>query len=98
MTLRNPHGLHIRLATEFVRQVLHFESVITIKAKGKDYQADRIIDVVLAELNCGDTFTLHAEGPDSVVALDRLVAFLSSLQEREESWRRIQRRQVRAMD
>jgi phosphotransferase system HPr (HPr) family protein len=98
VTLRNLQGLHARPATEFVRQVLRFESTVTINANGRRYQADRIIDVVLAELNCGDTFVLEAEGPDAVAALDRLCAFLGSLKDREMSSRRIQGRHIEAVD
>jgi phosphotransferase system HPr (HPr) family protein len=98
VTLQNRQGLHARPATEFVRHVLRFESTVTIKANGRHYQADRIIDVVLAELNCGDTFVLEAEGPDAAAALDGLCTFLSSLKARGERSRRMQRRQIEAVD
>jgi phosphotransferase system HPr (HPr) family protein len=98
VTLQNLHGLHVRLATEFVRHVLRFESTVTIRSKGKDYQADRIIDIVLAELNCGDSFILEAEGPDAIAALDRLLTFLASLKAKEESLKRTQRRKLEALD
>jgi phosphotransferase system HPr (HPr) family protein len=98
VTLQNLHGLHVRQATEFVRRVMRFQSTVTIRANGRDYQADRIIDIVLAELNCGDTFILEAEGPDAFMALDRLFAFLSSLKAKEEGLRDPRRRQIEATD
>ena len=72
LTLRNAHGLHARPATEFVSCVLLFESTVTIQAKGQRYPADRILEVLRAGLNCGDTFVLEAEGPDAARAVERV--------------------------
>ncbi len=72
LTLFNGHGLHARPATEFVTCVLSFKSAVTIHNKGKRYPADRIVEVLLAKLNCGDTFVLEVEGPDAVRAMERI--------------------------
>lgn len=72
MTLFNAHGLHARPATEFVTCVLLFKSAATIHANGKRYPADRILEVLLAKLNCGDTFVLEVEGPDARRAVERI--------------------------
>jgi len=84
LTLVNEHGLHARPATEFVRSVLMFESRLTIMANGKRYRADRIMDVLLADLNRGDTFVLEAEGPDAMQAMERLAGLLMFFREAED--------------
>ncbi len=72
LTLRNPHALQARAATEFVDCVLLFESTVTIHARSKIYPADRILEVLLAELDCRDTFLLEAEGSDAAQAVNRI--------------------------
>src|SRR5258708_38276703 len=72
LTLLNPDGLEARPATEFVSCVLLFESTVTIHVKGKRYPADRILEVLFAGLNGGDTFVLEAEGPDAERAVARI--------------------------
>jgi phosphotransferase system HPr-like phosphotransfer protein len=43
--------------------VAAFQSTITIASNGKSYRADRIMEVLLADLNCGDTFMIEALVP-----------------------------------
>jgi phosphocarrier protein HPr len=74
LTLFNAHGLHTRPATDFVNCVLLFESTVTIVTKEKRYPADRILEVLLAGLNHGDTFLLEVEGPDARRAVDRIAS------------------------
>jgi phosphocarrier protein HPr len=79
LVVLNENGLCARPTTEFVRCANTFQSRIVIVRNGKRYSADRIIDVLLANLEQGSTFTLEAEGPDAVRAvgqLERLLAFL----------------------
>jgi phosphocarrier protein HPr len=84
LTLLNEHGLHARPATEFVRCALMFESCLTIVAGGRRYRADRIMEVLLANLNRGDSFVLEAEGADAEQAAERLDALLIFLKEAED--------------
>jgi phosphotransferase system HPr (HPr) family protein len=71
LTLLNPAGLRTEPAIKFVSCVLLFNSTVTIHAKGKQYPADRILEVLLADLSCGDTFLLEAEGRDAARAVER---------------------------
>jgi len=72
LTVMNEDGLHARPAAEFVRCVLAFRSAIHIVAGGKRYRADRIMDVLLANLDRGSTFVLEAYGLDAQAAVERL--------------------------
>ena len=84
LTLFNAHGLDARPATEFVTCVLSFESTVTICAKGKRYPADRILEILLAKLNCGDTFILEVEGPDAKRAAERIARLSMFLEARPD--------------
>jgi len=84
LTLENENGLHARPATAFVRCASAFQSRITIRWKGKSYRADRIMEILLADLNCGDTFMIEALGPDSIQAVQKIAQLVASLKEAEE--------------
>ena len=72
LTPLNPDGIRAEAAIELVNCVLLFESTVTIQAKGKRYPADRILEILLADLGCGDPFLLEAEGRDAARAVDRI--------------------------
>jgi phosphotransferase system HPr (HPr) family protein len=87
LTLLHAHGLQARPATEFVSCVLLFESTVIVHSKGKRYPADRILEILLARLECGDSFVLEAEGPDAREAVERIAnlpMFLAQSPERRK--------------
>lgn len=88
LTLQNDNGLHARPATAFVRCVCGFQSTVTIQSKGKSYRGDRIMEVLLADLNCGDSFMVEALGPDAIQAVERIGELVISFKEIEEKARR----------
>lgn len=71
----NRLGLHARPAAEFVRAANVFRSEIWIIKGEERFSARRIIEVLTANLNCGDTAILEAQGPDS----ERAIAVLAKL-------------------
>lgn len=79
----NKLGLHARPAVVFVRCVMTFGSEVYIMANNKRYHAGRIMDLLLANLNCGKTFTLVASGPDAAEAVERLERLLGELRDAE---------------
>jgi phosphocarrier protein HPr len=72
----NKLGLHARPAAEFVRCVARFESTITICKGEENFSAASILEVLTANLNCGDRVVLEAVGADEEDALDELEALL----------------------
>jgi phosphocarrier protein len=72
ITIINELGLHARPAAEFVRAATAFRSQIWLVKGAKRFSAASIIDVLTANLNCGDTATIEAEGPDAEEAVTRL--------------------------
>jgi phosphocarrier protein len=80
----NELGLHARPAAEFVRAVQTFKSEITIEKAGERYSAASILEVLMANLDCGSKMTLEATGPDASEALDRLEQLLVEFREQEK--------------
>ena len=98
LTLLNSDGLRAEPAIEFVSCVLLFDSTVTIHTKGKRYPADRILEVLLAELSCGDTFLLEAEGRDAARAVERIGRLPMFWQERGVQARRSRNLRWEALD
>lgn len=75
----NELGLHARPAAEFVRAAQAFRSDIWIEKGIERFSAASIIEVLQANLNCGDTAVISAEGPDAETAVSRLVKLVEEL-------------------
>ncbi len=58
VTIVNELGLHARPAAEFVRIANAFVSKISIIRQERRYSAQSMIDVMLADLRCGDSAIL----------------------------------------
>jgi phosphocarrier protein HPr len=79
----NQLGLHARPAAQFVRCVIRFKSTITICKGEENFSASSIMEVLTANLNCGDRVVLEAVGPDEQEALNELEALLLRLRDEE---------------
>jgi phosphotransferase system HPr (HPr) family protein len=73
----NKLGLHARPAAEFVRAANIFRSKIWIIKGEKRFSARSIIEVLTANLNCGDTAIIEAQGTDSESAIAVLAKLVS---------------------
>jgi phosphotransferase system HPr (HPr) family protein len=73
ITIVNEQGLHARLAAEFVCAAKAFRSHIWLIKGGERFSAASILDVLIANLNCGETAVIEAQGPDAEEAVRRLV-------------------------
>ena len=80
----NELGLHARPAAEFVRAVQKFKCEITIRKGDENFSAASILEVLMANLDCGSKMTLEAIGPDAAQALDRLEQLLVEFREQEK--------------
>ena len=81
LTVINKHGLHARPAMEWVRCAIGFRSAIFIWVNGRRFSGSQILDVLLAKLECGATFTLEVSGPDAEAAAARLKKLLTELRD-----------------
>ena len=73
----NKSGLRSRPAAEFVRAVNVFRSEIWIIKDEQRFSARSIIEVLTANLNCGDTAIIEGQGPDSQTATACLAKLVS---------------------
>jgi len=79
----NELGLHARPAAEFVRIAQTFRSDIWIEKGEERFSAASIIDVLRANLDCGETAMIGANGPDAESAVARLVRLVREFQQKE---------------
>lgn len=80
----NKLGLHARPAAEFVRCARKFKSIIHILKDDEEYSAASILDVLTANLDCGSTMILRADGPDAELAISELSGLLHRFKKQEE--------------
>jgi phosphocarrier protein len=77
----NELGLHARPAAEFVRAANIFRSEIWIIKGEERFSAKSIIEVLTANLNCGNTAIIEADGPDSETAVAGLSKLVSEFRD-----------------
>jgi len=85
VTVLNKLGLHARPASEFVRCARTFKSTVMIKKGDETFSATSILDVLSANLDCGSSFVIEANGADAETALERLGQLLHEFKAQEES-------------
>ena len=83
ITIINELGLHARPAAEFVLAAKAFRSEIWLVKGEERFSAASILAVLCANLNCGDTATIEAEGPDAEEAVKRLVELTGAFKKRD---------------
>jgi phosphotransferase system HPr (HPr) family protein len=81
--LVNSLGLQARPAAEFVRAANAFRSEIWIVKGGERFSARSIIEVLTADLNCGETATIEAEGPDADKAVARIIKLVRGFKDKD---------------
>ena len=81
--ITNKLGLHARPAAQFVKHVRSFRSEIWMVKDADRYSAGSLIDVLRANLDCGATAILEAQGVDADEALEDLEKLLAEFHEKE---------------
>jgi phosphotransferase system HPr (HPr) family protein len=84
VTILNKLGLHARPASEFVRCAQTFRSEIRLRKNNETFSGANILDVLSANLDCGATMTIEADGPDAETALNQLSELLHEFKKQEE--------------
>lgn len=72
-------GLHARPAAQFVSQANSFYSDIWLIKDGERFIGTSLVDVLLANIECGATVTLEARGVDAELAIDVLEKLIAKL-------------------
>ena len=81
ITIVNELGLHARPAAEFVRCAGQFRSEVFILRNGRRLSAASMLEVLMADLNQGETAILEAHGPDADAAVERLAELISGFRD-----------------
>lgn len=82
----NELGLHARPAAQFVRAANVFRSEIWIIKGEERFSAKSILEVLTANLNCGDTAIIEADGRDSESAVACLVKLVSEFKDEDSKY------------
>ena len=77
ITITNEQGLHARPAAEFVMAAKAFRCQVWLVKESERFSANSIIEVLTANLNCGDTAIIEAEGSDADEAIERLAQLIT---------------------
>ena len=81
ITIVNELGLHARPAAEFVRCASQFRSEIFLVRNGNRLSATSVIEVLIADLNQGETALLEAHGSDAETAVETLAELVRSFRD-----------------
>jgi murein peptide amidase A len=83
ITIINELGLHARPAAEFVLAAKAFRSQVWLVKGEERFSAASILEVLCANLNCGDTAIIEAEGRDAEEAVKRLAELVRGFGKRD---------------
>lgn len=78
LVLTNPNGFHMRPATVFANAMGKFQSDITIKFNGTNYNAKSLLNIIAACIKCGSEIEIICSGDDENEALDEAVKLIES--------------------
>lgn len=78
VTVKNESGLHARPARVFVSTAKQFESKLTVRKGGVDYNAKSMVMLMSACIAMDTVIELAAEGPDEAAAVQALAQAVES--------------------
>ena len=94
ITIINELGLPARPAAEFVLAAKAFRSQIWLVKGEERFSASSILEVLCANLNCGDAATIEAEGRDAEEAVKRLAELIYEFGKRDSGGAAVGQRSV----
>jgi phosphocarrier protein len=77
-TINNELGLHMRPASLLSQMAANYQSNITVKHNGKDFNAKSVMLLMTALIKCGSQIEVVCDGPDEEAALAEITAFIDS--------------------
>lgn len=77
-TINNELGMHMRPASLLSQMAAKYQSNITVKHNGKDFNAKSVMLLMTALIKCGSQIELVCDGPDEEAALAEITAFIES--------------------
>jgi phosphocarrier protein HPr len=77
-TINNELGMHMRPASLLSQMAAKYQSNITVKHNGKDFNAKSVMLLMTALIKCGSVIEVVCDGPDEEAALAEITAFIDS--------------------
>ena len=77
-TINNELGMHMRPASLLSQMAAKYQSNITVKHNGKDFNAKSVMRLMTALIKCGSVIEVVCDGPDEEAALAEITAFIDS--------------------
>ena len=77
-TINNELGMHMRPASLLSQMAAKYQSNITVKHNGKDFNAQSVMLLMTALIKCGSQIEVVCDGPDEEAALAEITAFIDS--------------------
>ena len=77
-TINNELGMHMRPASLLSQMAAKYQSNITVKHNGKDFNAKSVMLLMTALIKCGSQIEVVCAGPDEEAALAEITAFIDS--------------------
>ena len=77
-TINNELGMHMRPASLLSQMAAKYQSNITVKHNGKDFNAKSVMLLMTALIKCGSVIEVLCDGPDEEAALAEITAFIDS--------------------
>ena len=77
-TINNELGIHMRPASLLSQMAAKYQSNITVKYNGKDFNCKSVMLLMTALIKKGSEIELVCDGPDEEEALAALSAFIDS--------------------
>ena len=76
--IEDPLGMHMRPASLLSQMAAKYQSNITVKHNGKDFNAKSVMLLMTALIKCGSQIEVVCDGPDEEAALAEITAFIDS--------------------
>ena len=77
-TINNELGMHMRPASLLSQMAAKYQSNITVKHNGKDFNAKSVMLLMTALIKCGSQIEVVCDGPDEEAAIAEITAFIDS--------------------
>ncbi len=78
VTLTNSQGLHMRPATQFVKEMNNFDAVVSLHAGGRETNGKSVMALMAACLRGGTEVEVRCSGRQEAAALQRAVELIKS--------------------
>ena len=71
-------GLHARPGSNLVELAIGFQADIKLIHNGKEINAKEVLEVIMANINCGDQVTVVTNGVDEIEALEKITHYIET--------------------